>query len=222
MEATSLNTTTKVDRLRALADHGLVTTRDARAVGMAPAELARMAYKGRLLHELRGIYRFPDVAQDQYSDYRLALAWGRIAGSSSLDSASALLLWGLCDPFDSRGVKCFGIHVMIPRSRRIRTLGRPHYWWATGDSGAFVLDSGLPVIGPVQAVRRSLDQGLIHTGQARAALDRGVELGLIDAPSRAGAEKAIRRWIRVGTFGWKDPMLFAPTIKRPPPIHRGA
>lgn len=189
---------------------------------MPPAALARMAYKGRLIHELRGIYRFPDVAQDKYADYRLALAWGSIAGPAALDSASALLLWDLLNPFGRDRVKDFGIHVVIPPQRRIKTLGRPHYWWATGDCAVSTRATGLPLVSPVDATRRSLDQGLIHTRQAFGILDRCVERGMLSEGGYRSARASISRWIRVGTFGWKDPMVFGPSVKRPPPIHRGA
>ena len=44
---------------RAVEQHGYITTRDARAIGVDPAQLRVMAARGRLERVGRGAYRVP-------------------------------------------------------------------------------------------------------------------------------------------------------------------
>ncbi|MFI2566379.1 type IV toxin-antitoxin system AbiEi family antitoxin domain-containing protein [Paenarthrobacter sp. NPDC018779] len=144
---------TKVSQLREIGmDHGgFVDTDAAVAVGMDPKALSRMAHRGRLTHELHGIYRFPEIPVDETTEYRLALLWA--GPDSALDSESVLLLLDLCD------VNPREIHVAVPPGTRIRRKGKDHYCLHKGKFDV-EFHKGLPMLPVHRAVARALDEGM--------------------------------------------------------------
>lgn len=120
---------TMVSELReiAMGKGGFVVPDDAAAVGMDPKELPQMAYKGRLVHELHGIYRFPDLPTDETTELRLALL--RAGRGAALDGETVLAMLDLCD------VNPRAIHVVVSPGVRVRRQGRPVFRLHKGRRG---------------------------------------------------------------------------------------
>jgi len=81
--------------LRELAEdqHGYVTTHDARALGVPPVELRKLAHRGALTNVARGLYRFPDVRHDDSDMYAEAVL--RVGPEAHIDGLSVLAMLNL-------------------------------------------------------------------------------------------------------------------------------
>lgn len=73
--------------------HGYVTTRDARALGVPPIELRKLAGRGALTNVARGLYRFPDLRRTETDAFAEAVL--RVGPGAHLDGESVLALQGL-------------------------------------------------------------------------------------------------------------------------------
>src|ERR1700710_2432300 len=109
------------DRLveRAAEQHGYVTTRDARALGIDPTQLRLMAARGRLERAGRGVYRVPILPRGAHDDLAAAVAW--TLGRGVVSHESALVLHELSDVTPSR------IHLSVPRDNHPRAAGGTLY-----------------------------------------------------------------------------------------------
>ena len=58
----------------ALGSHGLLTTAQARELGIPGVELAKLAHRGRLVHEGYGVYRLTHYVSGAHDGYALAVA----------------------------------------------------------------------------------------------------------------------------------------------------
>lgn len=87
----------KIDDIYAAADdYGLVTTAEARALGVSDAEVVQYAARGRLERVARGVYRVPVWPYQEEAPYALAV---RAAGEGSyLYGESVVALLGLSPP----------------------------------------------------------------------------------------------------------------------------
>lgn len=52
--------------------HGFITTADARALGIPPVELRKLAHRGKLANIRRGLYQFPQLGGSLNESYLLA------------------------------------------------------------------------------------------------------------------------------------------------------
>jgi predicted transcriptional regulator of viral defense system len=104
---------------RAAEQHGYVTTRDARELGVDPTQLRLMAARGRLERVGRGVYRVPLLPRTEYDELAEAVAWTQRRGVISHESA--LVLHGLSDVSPSR------VHLTVPRDNHPRTAGGELY-----------------------------------------------------------------------------------------------
>jgi predicted transcriptional regulator of viral defense system len=91
---------TLFDRLLTVAGerHGVVTTADARAEGIDPAQLRVLANRGRLEHLARGVYRISAYPIDNLLPYAGAAAWAGERGAVSHESALAMRELGDFNP----------------------------------------------------------------------------------------------------------------------------
>lgn len=105
------------DRLveRAAEQHGYVTTRDARDIGVDPVQLRLLAARGRLERAGRGVYRVPVLPRDEHDDLAAAVSW--TLGRGVISHESALALHDLADVNPSR------IHLTVPRNNHPRAAG---------------------------------------------------------------------------------------------------
>jgi predicted transcriptional regulator of viral defense system len=104
---------------RAAEQHGYVTTRDARELGIDPTQLRLMSARGRLERVGRGVYRVPLLPRTQHDELAEAVAW--TLGRGVVSHESALVLHGLSDVSPSR------IHLTVPRDNHPRAAGGELY-----------------------------------------------------------------------------------------------
>lgn len=99
---------------RAVDDHGLITSAEARGLGISDAELVQQARRGKLLRVGRGVYRVPAWPYQESSPYAEAVKC--VGEGAYLYGESVIALLGLAPTDPSR------IWVASPRRVR-RSLG---------------------------------------------------------------------------------------------------
>ena len=80
---------------KAVDQHGLVTTDDARELGLDPAQLRLLAARGKLERTGRGVYRVMALPVDDLLPYAEAVAWAH--GPAAISHESALAMRGIGD-----------------------------------------------------------------------------------------------------------------------------
>ena len=80
---------------KAVEQHGLVTTDDARELGLDPAQLRLLAARGKLERTGRGVYRVMALPVDDLLPYAEAVAWAH--GPAAISHESALAMRGMGD-----------------------------------------------------------------------------------------------------------------------------
>lgn len=162
------------DRLveRAADRHGHVTTRDARDLGIDPAQLRQLAARGRIERIGRGVYRIPVLPRGDHDDLAAAVAWSMGRGVISYESA--LVLHDLAD------VNPSGIHLTVPRNNHPRTAGGEMYRLHRRDLAAadVIRVEGIPVTTVARSILDCLATGT-DPYQLRSAVDRAEALGLL-------------------------------------------
>lgn len=147
----------KIDDIYAAADdYGLVTTAEARALGVSDAEVVQYAARGRLERVARGVYRVPVWPYQEEAPYALAV---RAAGEGSyLYGESVVALLGL-SPTDPRAIR-----VATPRRTRrslgegVRLVWRRHpdrVTWYEGiacQEAADAIRESVRTLGPIRAI----------------------------------------------------------------------
>lgn len=96
----------------ALDQHGFVTARDARRLGINLVELGKLAARDQLDRIGYGIYRFPQLPVTELTSYMLATLWAN--GRGVLSHETALDLHDLCDVNPAK------VHITIPAGDRYR------------------------------------------------------------------------------------------------------
>ena len=162
------------DRLveRAAEQHGYVTTRDARALGIDPTQLRLMAARGRLERAGRGVYRVPILPRGAHDDLAAAVAW--TLGRGVVSHESALVLHELSDVNPSR------IHLSVPRDNHPRAAGGTLYRTHRRelDDADVMQVGGLPVTTVARTVRDCAATGT-DPHQLRQAIDRAERAGTL-------------------------------------------
>lgn len=168
------------DRLleRAVEQHGYLTTRDARELGVDPTQLRLMASRGRLERVGRGVYRVPLIPRTEHDELAEAVAW--TLGRGVISHESALVLYRLSDVSPSR------IHLTVPRDNHPRASGGELYRLHRRnlDSAEVVEHDGIPVTAPSRTIRDCLADGT-DPYQLRLAIDEAKSQALL---RRAEAE----------------------------------
>lgn len=134
--------------------YGYVTTDDARAAGVDPAQLRIMSHRGLLDRVARAVYRFPLVPTAALDQYMEAVLWTRT--SAALSHETALDLHGLCD------VNPVRIHVTVPSSYRLRREAPGVYQLHTRDldPGDVTRYEGIPIVTVYRAILDAIDSDL--------------------------------------------------------------
>jgi len=162
------------DRLVELAagKHGYVTTRDAREIGVDPAQLRILTARGRLERAGRGVYRVPVLPRGEHDDLAAAVAW--TLGRGAISHESALALHGLADVNPSR------IHLTVPRDNHPRAAGGELYRLHRRDLRATDITSvdAIPVTTVARTIRDCLDTGT-DPYQLRTAIERAQAEGTL-------------------------------------------
>lgn len=157
---------------RAVEQHGYVTTRDARDLGIDPTQLRLMAARGRLERVARGVYRVPVLPRTEHDELAEAVAW--TLGRGVVSHESALILHGLSDVNPSR------IQLTVPRDNHPRAAGGDLYRLhrrALPDGDVTEKDD-LPVTTVARTIRDCLASGT-DPAQLRLALEQAAAEGLV-------------------------------------------
>lgn len=157
---------------RAAEQHGYVTTRDARELGIDPTQLRLLAARGRLDRVGRGAYRVPLLPRGDHDDLAEAVAW--TLGRGVISHESALVLHGISDVNPSR------VHMTVPRDNYPRAAGGELYRLRRRNlPAADVTETdGIPVTTVERTVRDCLADGT-DPYQLRLAIDRAEAEGLL-------------------------------------------
>ena len=175
------------DRLfdRAIDQHGYVTTTDARALGINPVELAKLADRGRILHEGHGVYRFEKFPTASLAPMMAAVLWTSRAGVLSHDTA--LELHELCDINPDK------IHLTIPGRRPRRPGGElivtHHGRFAPGDVSEL---AGIPIVRPAVAIAQGIESG-VRSGLIRDAIGNARRTGRLTEAEETALHEQLQR-----------------------------
>ncbi len=132
----------------------LVTTDDARRVGVSPTALRAMAHRGVAERVSQGVYRLRLVPVGDHDELMHAALWPRGQGVISHDSA--LDLWDICDISPAK------LHVTVPAVARIRRDAPNGYvvHVRTLDSADVTRVDGIPVVTARRAILDGIERHL--------------------------------------------------------------
>ena len=105
---------TRMDELFALAEtqDGLLTSKQAREIGLMDSVLVRLAQRGRLVRTARGVYRIAHYPPDRLAQYRETVLWAQASQGPqriALSHETALLVLGISDVNPQK------VHITIPK-----------------------------------------------------------------------------------------------------------
>lgn len=157
---------------RAVEQHGYVTTRDARDLGIDPTQLRLMAARGRLERVARGVYRVPVLPRTEHDELAEAVAW--TLGRGVVSHESALVLHGLSDVNPSR------IQLTVPRDNHPRRAGGELYRLHRRvlKPADVTAKDDVPVTTVARTIRDCLATGT-DPSQLRRALEQAAAEGLV-------------------------------------------
>lgn len=135
--------------------HGLVTTADARELGVDPHRLHVMEARGLVDRVSRGVYRFVEVPSDALDQYMEATLWP-FPVRGVLSHETALDLHDLCDVNPSR------VHVTVPARYRTTRQLPPVFQLHREDlpAGEIGWHDGIPIVHPRRAILGSIENDL--------------------------------------------------------------
>lgn len=152
--------------------HGYVTTRDARDIGVDPVQLRLLASRGRLERAGRGVYRVPVLPRGEHDDLAAAVSW--TLGRGVISHESALALHALADVNPSR------IHLTVPRDNHPRAAGGKMYRVHRRGLPATDITSidSIPVTTVARTIKDCIDTGT-DPYQLRIAIERAETEGTL-------------------------------------------
>lgn len=174
---------------RAVDRHGLVTTDDARDLGLDPAQLRVLAARGKLEHSGRGVYRVAALPVDDLLPYAEALAWAH--GRAVISHESALAMRGIGD-FNPTRMDLNVSPGYLPRRAVPRTI---RLWRDPIPDATVEVVSGIPVTRVYTAIRQVLSGGS-DTYLARRAIGDAYRQGHLNANEAARLRRAMDRSAR--------------------------
>ena len=185
-----------MDELYALAEErdGLLTSKEARALGIQDSVLVRLAQRGRLERMSRGVYRIAHYPADKFAQYREAVLWAQASQGPEnvvLSHETALLLYGISDVNPAR------VHLTVPMSARLR---REHPKWIITHRADLTRHEISQHEGmPVTTVERSVLDVLSTTHRpdiARQYITDALRKGLLNATQASHLRKLVHRTAR--------------------------
>jgi predicted transcriptional regulator of viral defense system len=174
---------------RAVDQHGLVTTDDARELGLDPAQLRLLAARGKLEHAGRGVYRVVALPVDDLLPYAEAVAWAH--GPAAISHESALAMRGLGD-FNPTRVDLTIDPRYFPRRPVPRAL---RLWRDPLPAGDVDVVDGIPVAKVYTALRQVMAAGS-DPYQVRRAISDAYRLGHISTKEAGRLRHALDRAAR--------------------------
>jgi predicted transcriptional regulator of viral defense system len=159
----------------AAVQHGFITARQARDLGVSEMAVQMLYQRGTLERRARGVYRFPLFPASQYDPHMLAVLWTG-ADEACLSHESALDAYAISD------INPDAIDVTVRGNRRLRKARVDRYivhyedlepaqigWWQE-----------VPIVTATTAVTQCIAYGT-PTYLIRQALERGRRLGYLTA-----------------------------------------
>lgn len=162
----------------AVDDFGMITSAEARELGLSSTELVQQARRGKLVRVARGVYRMPVWPQQEAAPYALAVKAAGTSARLSGESVVALLKLAPTDP--SR------VHVSAPGRNR-RNLGKgvrvtpcaadapvAYYEGVACQPAADAIRQAARTMGPsraADAAREALRQGYLTKTEAEDLLE---------------------------------------------------
>jgi predicted transcriptional regulator of viral defense system len=185
---------TRMDELYALAEEqdGLLTSKEARTLGIQDSVLARLTQRGRLERMSRGVYRIAHYPADRLAQYREAVLWAQASHHGperiALSYETALLIYGISD------VNPAHVHLTVPKAVRLR---RQHPEWITVHRADLTeQEIGQHEGIPVTTVERSILDVLSTTHRpeiARQAITDALRDGLLSTAQAGDLRKIVNR-----------------------------
>jgi len=184
---------TRMDELYAIAEEhdGLLTSKEARALGIQDSVLVRLAQRGRLERMSRGVYRIAHFPADRLAQYREAILWAKASQGPeriALSHETTLLLYGISD------VNPAHVNLTVPMSARLR---REHpEWIVIHRANLSPQEIGQHEGMLVTSVERSVMDVLSTTHRAdiaKKAIADALREGLLNAAQASGLRKRISR-----------------------------
>lgn len=176
------------DKLALIAaeQQGLLTTADAREVGVDPHRLVDMERRGTIERVARGLYRFPLLdARPALGQLAQSTMWADRRGVLSHDTA--LDLYELCD------VNPAQIHITIPTSYRLQKPVPQLYALHKRnlEKGERTLYEGIPIVTPHRAILDGIESGM-RTDLLRQAIDTAYKRGQLRGPALTRIRRQLR------------------------------
>ena len=173
----------------ALDQHGVLTTAQAKELGIDPRTLWAMAKRGRIRRISFGVYQDPGVPDTRWTEYMRAALWPQ-GVTGVLSHATALALMELSDVNPSR------IHMTLPLGHRVRRRQPPPvlvlHWADLPDEDVGSIE-GVPVTKAARALR---DCARAHLGPAllRQAIDDGLVHGWLSRKEAESLRRDLAAW----------------------------
>ena len=162
---------------------GFVTVADARALGAAPGELARLHRRGKLERSGHGIYRFAELPVTANDEYMLATLWSNNS-ATALSHDTALAVYDLCD------INPEHIHITVPRGHRVHRVGGEKYvvHKENIDPGQLGWWEGIRAVKVYTAIQQAIETGVsedlveasIQTARRQGRITSAEEISLVD------------------------------------------
>ena len=184
---------TRMNELFALAEtqDGLLTSKQAREIGLMDSVLVRLAQRGRLVRTARGVYRIAHYPPDRLAQYREAVLWARASQGPqriALSHETALLVMGISDVNPQK------VHITIPKGARLRREKPGWVVWHRADLSPDDLMEHEGI--PVTSVERTINDVLATTHRvdlARQALAEARREGFLNQEQAARLRQVINR-----------------------------
>ena len=186
---------TRMDELYDLAEEhdGLLTSRDARRLGIKDSVLARLAQRGRLERASRGVYRIALYPTSRLGQYREAILWAQAGHHGpvriALSHETALSLYNVSDVNPSL------VHLTVPKSARLRRESPA--WITIHRADLTAQETGLHEGMPITTIERSIIDVLSTTRRAdiaRQAVSDALKEGLLSKIQASGLRRHISRF----------------------------
>lgn len=138
---------------RAAEHQGIVTTNDARSLGIDPTQLRILAHRGKLERIGRGVYRVIALPLGRFLPYAEAVAWAPEGSSISHESALAIRELGDFNPtrIDVTVPRGYRPRRKVPRTLRLR---QPDL-----DQGDIDMVDGVPTAAVLRAILQVIEAG---------------------------------------------------------------
>lgn len=184
---------TRMNELFALAEtqDGLLTSKQAREIGLKDSVLVRLAQRGRLVRAARGVYRIAHYPPDRLAQYREAVLWAQASQGPqriALSHETGLLVLGISDVNPQK------VHITIPKGARLR---REKPGWVVLHRADLSPDDLIEHEGiPVTSVERTINDVLATTHRvdlARQALAEARREGFLNQEQAARLRQVINR-----------------------------